>query len=232
MGDRPTRETERYRGRRRAGTPARGRFAAAVLTAFVGAAAVALASGAAMQDVETDTLTTDLSSHLDEHARDLDGDRPNRNERGLNSSVNAAPADVWLLPIRGYKVTSLYGQRWGRLHAGVDLGGIKDGAPVNAVRDGTVILAGYDGGYGNAVRIDHGNGEVTVYGHNSKVVVRVGQQVKAGDTIALAGNTGYSFGTHVHLEIRINGRTVNPIEFFKSRGVDFFLETESVFGGP
>jgi murein DD-endopeptidase MepM/ murein hydrolase activator NlpD len=93
-----------------------------------------------------------------------------------------------------------------------------------------VILSGWDGGYGNAVRIDHGNGLVTVYGHNSKLFVKVGDIVKAGDLISAAGNTGHSFGTHLHLEIRVNDVPQNPITFFKERGVDFFLETESVYG--
>jgi hypothetical protein len=95
---------------------------------------------------------------------------------------------------------------------------------------GKVILSGWDGGYGYAVRIDHGDGLVTVYGHNSKLSVKVGDEVKAGDTIALAGNTGHSFGVHCHLEIRVNDVPQNPINFFKERGVDFFLETESVYG--
>jgi murein DD-endopeptidase MepM/ murein hydrolase activator NlpD len=73
---------------------------------------------------------------------------------------------------------------------------------------------------------------VTVYGHNSKLYAKVGDKVKAGDVVAGAGNTGHSFGTHCHLEIRINGEPVDPIKFFKERGVDFYLETEAVYGDP
>jgi murein DD-endopeptidase MepM/ murein hydrolase activator NlpD len=85
------------------------------------------------------------------------------------------------------------------------------------------------------VIIDHGvdaNGNrlQTVYGHASKLLVKEGQVVKAGDIIALAGNTGHSFGTHLHLEIHVNGQVVNPVPWFKDHGVDFFLETEAVFG--
>ncbi len=227
----PLRESDRYRGRRRAPTPPRSRYAAVITTAFVGAGIVAFGAGAGLTDAKVDALNSDAVNVADAEAlRDQAANAPSRGEKGLNSSINQAPTDVWVLPFRGYRVTSLYGQRWGRLHAGVDLGGIPTGTQIHAVRDGKVILSGWDGGYGNAVRIDHGNGLVTVYGHNSKLFVKVGDIVKAGDLISAAGNTGHSFGTHLHLEIRVNDVPQNPITFFKERGVDFFLETESVYG--
>ncbi len=227
----PLRESDRYRGRRRAPTPPRSRYAAVITTAFVGAGIVAFGAGAGLHDAKVDALTSDASNIVDADAlRAQAANAPSRGDKGLNSSINQAPTDVWVLPVRGYRVTSLYGQRWGKLHAGVDLGGIREGTPINAMRDGKVILAGWDGGYGIAVRIDHGNGLVTVYGHNSKLNVKVGDIVKAGDTIAAAGNTGHSFGVHCHLEIRVNDVPQNPVNFFKERGVDFFLETESVYG--
>ena len=227
------RESDRYRGRRRAPTPPRSRYAAVITTAFVGAGIVAFGAGAGLHDAKTDTLGSDNAAITDAaRQRDLAADRPGRGEKTLNSSINQAPKDAWVLPLRGYKVTSLYGQRWGRLHAGIDLGGIKEGHPINAVHDGTVIVAGWQGGYGYAVFLQHEDGMVTVYGHNSKLYVKVGQQVKAGDVLAGAGNTGHSFGTHCHLEIRINDKPVDPIKFFKDKGVDFYLETEAVYGDP
>jgi murein DD-endopeptidase MepM/ murein hydrolase activator NlpD len=225
------RESDRYRGRRRAPTPPRSRYAAVITTAVVGAGIVAFGAGAGLQDAKVDALTSDSANIADADAlRAQAANTTSRGDKGLNSSINQAPKDAWVLPLRGYRVTSLYGQRWGKLHAGIDLGGIRLGHPINAVRDGKVILSSFDGGYGYAVRIDHGDGFVTVYGHNSKLLVKVGDDVKAGDIIALAGDTGHSFGVHCHLEIRVNGTPVNPINFFKERGVDFFLETESVYG--
>lgn len=227
----PLRESDRYRGRRRAPRPARGRYAAVITTAFIGAGVVAFGAGAGFKDAKVDALSNDAATLADAGlSRELLADRPSR-DKGLNSSINQAPKDAWILPFRHYRVTSLYGQRWGRLHAGIDLGGIPLGTPFGAVHDGTVILARFNGGYGNCVIIDHGNGLQTVYGHASKLLVKEGQVVKAGDIIALAGDTGHSFGVHLHLEIHVDGRAVNPIPWFKEHGVDFFLETEAVFDG-
>lgn len=226
------RESDRYRGRRRAPTPPRSRYAAVITTAFIGAGIVAFGAGAGLKDAKVDALNADAASLSDANdlQRELAADRPSRGEKGLNSSISQGPKDAWVLPFRGYRVTSLYGQRWGRLHAGIDLGGTREGTPFGAVRDGKVILARYNGGYGLCVIIDHGDGLETVYGHASKLLVKEGQEVKAGDVIALIGNTGHSFGAHLHLEIHINGVAQNPVGFFKQKGVDFFLETEAVYG--
>ncbi len=225
------RESDRYRGRRRAPTPARGRYAAVLTTAFVGAGIVAFGAGAGIKDAKVDALVADSTVAEASSQRDYAAGAPNRSvDRSVASSINSAPEDVWLLPLRGYRLTSPFGQRWGRLHAGIDLGGVREGTPIYAVKDGTVILCRVNGGYGLNVQIDHGDGLVTVYGHASKLMCKEGQQVKAGELIALVGNTGHSFGAHLHLEIHVNGSPVNPIPFFKERGVDFYLETEAVYG--
>ncbi|WP_020520370.1 M23 family metallopeptidase [Catelliglobosispora koreensis] len=226
------RESDRYRGRRRAPTPARGRYAAVLTTAFVGAGIVAFGAGAGIKDAKVDALVADTSvAEASSSQRDYAAGAPNRSvDRNVASSISSAPEDVWLLPLRGYRLTSPFGQRWGRLHAGIDLGGIRAGTPIYAVKDGTVILCRANGGYGLNVQIDHGGGLVTVYGHASKLFCKEGQQVKAGELIAAVGNTGHSFGDHLHLEIHVNGSPVNPIPFFKERGVDFYLETEAVYG--
>jgi murein DD-endopeptidase MepM/ murein hydrolase activator NlpD len=227
------RESDRYRGRRRAPTPPRSRYAAVLTTAFVGAGIVAFGAGAGLHDAKTDTLGSDNAALTDaSRQRDLAADRPSRGEKTLNSSITKAPKDAWVLPVRGYHVTSLFGQRWGRLHAGIDLGGIKEGTPIYAMHDGKVIVANWQGGYGYAVFIQHEDGLVTVYGHNSKLYVKVGQEVKAGDQIAGAGNTGHSFGTHCHLEIRVNDVPTDPIKFFKAKGINFYYEYEAVYGDP
>lgn len=117
-------------------------------------------------------------------------------------------------PISG-TITSRYGES-SRLrqstHTGLDISATT-GTEIKAVASGTVICAKYSGSYGNLVKIDHGNGVETWYGHTSKMYVKVGQEVKAGDVIAAVGSTGNSTGPHLHLEIRINGTHVNPQKY-------------------
>lgn len=94
-------------------------------------------------------------------------------------------------------------------HTGLDIAA-SSGTPIKVVADGTVTSAAYTGSYGNLVKISHGNGVETWYAHTSKMYVKPGQEVKAGDVIAAVGSTGNSTGAHLHLEIRINGNHVNP----------------------
>lgn len=116
---------------------------------------------------------------------------------------------TYMYPLTNWNITSRYGYRWGRLHAGTDVG-VPIGTTVRASRGGRVTVAGWLGGYGNCVMIDHGDGVVTVYGHLNECLVSVGQYVDQGQTIALSGNTGRSTGPHLHFEIRINGGAVDP----------------------
>jgi murein DD-endopeptidase MepM/ murein hydrolase activator NlpD len=116
---------------------------------------------------------------------------------------------VW--PVHGI-LTSGYGWRWGRMHEGIDLA-VASGTPVVAAASGTVIVAGWMGGYGNLVVIDHGNGLATAYGHNTSVTVGYGQTVAQGQLIAYSGSTGHSTGPHVHLEVRVNGSPVDPLGY-------------------
>lgn len=104
-----------------------------------------------------------------------------------------------------------FGGSGGEGHAGLDLGAPK-GTPIHAARDGVVssVVDSGSSGYGYHVVIDHGDGMVTLYGHCSKVYVRSGQAVKQGDVIAAVGSTGRSTGNHLHFEIRVNGKAVNP----------------------
>ena len=116
-----------------------------------------------------------------------------------------------VLPVSG-KITSRYGDS-SRLrkstHTGLDIA-CSTGTDIKVVSSGTVTFAGYSGSYGNLVKVDHGNGVETWYGHCSKIYSKVGDIVEAGDVIAAVGSTGNSTGPHLHLEIRINGNTVNP----------------------
>ncbi|MBE9166529.1 peptidoglycan DD-metalloendopeptidase family protein [Pleurocapsales cyanobacterium LEGE 06147] len=110
--------------------------------------------------------------------------------------------------------TSGYGWRWGRMHRGIDIAG-PIGTPIVAAAPGEVISAGWSsGGYGNLVEIEHGDGSVTLYAHNNKILVRRGQWVEQGEQIAEMGSTGYSTGPHLHFEIRPDGQTTaNPIAY-------------------
>lgn len=100
-----------------------------------------------------------------------------------------------------------------RMHYGIDLTA-PTGTPIYAPGDGVVFRTGWSGGYGNHIRIDHGYGYVTVYGHLSEIDVRPGQKVKRGDIIGKVGSTGLSTSPHLHYEVRINGEWVNPVNFY------------------
>ncbi len=111
-----------------------------------------------------------------------------------------------------YRITSNYGYRHRRMHRGVDLG-YPEGTPVAAAWDGIVRISkgtANTGGYGNLVVIRHDNGLETYYGHLSRRLVNPGQMVKAGDIIGLGGNTGRSYGSHLHFEVRYLGNDINP----------------------
>ncbi len=121
--------------------------------------------------------------------------------------------DGWISSYFGYRTDPFDGHReW---HPGVDIAG-KLGEPVVAVAAGIVTYAGKHGGYGNLVQINHGNGFVTRYGHNSKVLVKVGETVSKGQEIALMGSTGRSTGPHCHFEVWRSGRVVNPIKYLSA----------------
>ncbi len=116
---------------------------------------------------------------------------------------------VW--PVSG-PITSPFGMRWGKLHPGLDIGAGM-GTPIKAAAAGTVLVAGYDGGYGNLVVIDHGNSLATAYAHQSQLAVSVGQQVSQGQVIGYVGSTGFSTGPHLHFEVRVNGSPVDPMGY-------------------
>ncbi|MBK6440611.1 MAG: M23 family metallopeptidase [Actinomycetales bacterium] len=127
---------------------------------------------------------------------------------------------AWVNPISaGYHLSSPFGWRWGRLHAGQDMA-CPTGTAVRAISSGEVIFAGWQGGYGYKVEIRHWDGTVSYYGHNSKLKVTEGQVVATGQLIALSGNTGHSTGPHLHLEIHPNGGgPVPPMRWLAAHGV-------------
>ena len=140
------------------------------------------------------------------------------------TSASALPlspaAALERLPVAG-RVTSGYGLRSDPFtgaperHAGLDVGA-PEGAAIRAPLAGIVKSAGPRGGYGNAVEIDHGNGLTTLYGHASELLVQPGQSVEAGQEIARVGSTGRSTGAHLHFEVRLGGRAIDPSKVLKA----------------
>jgi murein DD-endopeptidase MepM/ murein hydrolase activator NlpD len=122
--------------------------------------------------------------------------------------MDSTPA-VW--PIKGF-LSSKFGMRWGRLHAGIDIAN-KVGTVILAPADGIVIFAGVKQGYGNFMTLSHGYGITTNYGHLYSVLVKVGDKVKRGDRIALSGNSGNTTGPHLHYEVELNGIHVDPLYY-------------------
>ncbi|HEY8418055.1 MAG TPA: LysM peptidoglycan-binding domain-containing protein [Limnochordales bacterium] len=141
---------------------------------------------------------------------------------GGSDSQSLAPANraggqrvtlAW--PVQG-RLTSPFGPRWDRMHYGVDIAA-PTSTPVLAAAAGTVTYADWMGNYGLLVIIDHGNGIETRYAHNSRVLVKVGEQVQRGQRIALVGSTGNSTGPHVHFEVLVNGENQDPLEWLPTK---------------
>ncbi len=153
---------------------------------------------------------------LQENSRQIAAMIKQMEEAGrMNAQRHGSGQFSW--PVYG-EITSPFGWRvhpiWHSqiFHAGIDIAA-DYGEPVVAADSGTVIYAGWMGGYGNAVMIDHGGGLVTLYGHNSSLTVGVGENVARGQTIALAGSTGNSTGPHCHFEVRVHGDVVEPLNY-------------------
>jgi murein DD-endopeptidase MepM/ murein hydrolase activator NlpD len=199
-----------------------------VSTAIMSAAVVALGAQAVLPDDlsnrDGDNLAFyDRLTQADRAARELDN--------GPAIMIDASATDVWLLPLRTrYDITTNFEMRWGSMHFGIDLA-VGYGTPIHATHAGTVITADWYGGYGNCVRIDNGNGIVTIFGHASALNVMVGEQVQAGDVIAYVGSTGFSTGDHLHYEILVNDGEYDPLRFMLERGVDLVNRTEEATGG-
>lgn len=158
----------------------------------------------------------ELSAELDDRGQKLSVLESLIMNRKLHAEVMPAGR-----PVKHGWLSSYYGMRTdpftGRLafHSGMDFAG-KMGSDVIAVAAGVVTYAGKRAGYGNLVEIDHGNGYATRYGHNSKILVHVGETVKKGQVIAKMGSTGRSTGPHVHFEVLINGHPVNPKKYVQA----------------
>lgn len=161
--------------------------------------------------------TESISEQILKLEKELEEKRKREEER-RKKMANFIPSGsgdfIW--PLEGYSsISSYFGYRvhpiFGvtKFHSGIDIPA-PSGTPVSAAAEGIVISSGWQGGYGNCVMISHGNGLVTVYGHNSSLKVKVGDYVATGDTISLCGSTGVSTGSHLHFEVRVNGKPQDP----------------------
>ena len=156
-------------------------------------------------EINTDTLEV-ASSVVESKAQEI------KEENEAIAIIDGIKLSV--LPVSG-KITSRYGESSSlrrSTHTGLDIA-CATGTNIKVVSSGTVTFAASSGSYGNLVKVDHGNGIETWYGHCSKIYAKVGQKVEAGDIISAVGSTGNSTGPHLHFEIRINGNTVNPQQY-------------------
>lgn len=224
----------RYRGRRRMPSVPPGRYAAVITSAVLGAGVVALGASAAVPDAKLDPSQLSALGGLDTTQLDRSdtAERASRAERqrgGLATSIVQDAPDVYLLPLTDYQVSSAFGYRWGGIHNGVDLAA-PTGTTIRAVHAGTVTFSDWNGGYGYLVVVEHDDGVQTWYAHASQLLASVGQEVEAGEPIALVGNTGNSFGAHLHFEVHVDGVPTEPVAWLNERGVDINAKVEEIYG--
>lgn len=150
----------------------------------------------------------------------------------------AAAAIPGRAPAANFSYTSGFGVRYdpfngaSAMHAGVDMAG-PVGEPIAAAAEGVVTRAGWMGGYGNLIEIDHGRGMSTRYGHLSRIQVRVGDRVVIGDQIGKMGSTGRSTGSHLHFEVRVDGRAVDPMPYLRAAPAIAAMQASgTALGGP
>jgi murein DD-endopeptidase MepM/ murein hydrolase activator NlpD len=216
----------RYRGRRRAPTPPRSRYAVVVTTAFVGAGIVALGAANSLHETKTDPAA--LSASVSGANADRATDRANRGDARVDLLNGEQTAnDLWMLPLQNYTVSTPFSVDKSVMHPGIDLAA-KGGTPYYAAHQGTVKLARSYGGYGYAVLLDLGNGTTILYGHSSKLFVSEGEQVLAGQPLGLVGDTGYAFADGLYFEVRVKGQAVDPKAFLLQWGVDIDKSTQLV----
>jgi murein DD-endopeptidase MepM/ murein hydrolase activator NlpD len=140
-------------------------------------------------------------------------------QQKAQADAAAAAAHAWV-PFMGggYQLTSGFGMRWGSMHPGQDFA-VPIGTPVKSMSTGTVIFAGWQGGYGNKIEIRYWDGTVSWFCHNSRLLAKRGENVAPGEVVSLSGNTGHSTGPHVHVEIHPNdGSAVPPLPWLKKMG--------------
>jgi len=162
---------------------------------------------------ENEAMEAELQEKIDQMILELE----RQQTLAGGGSIQGTGSYIWPLP--GYRPGSAYGWRMHpilgemRFHSGEDVGA-PSGTPIIAADGGTVIMAGVNGGYGNCVMVNHGGGRVTLYAHMSAFAVSYGQKVSQGQTLGYVGSTGLSTGPHLHFEVRVNGATTDPKQYF------------------
>lgn len=182
-----------------------------------GSASAGLEDGVRMASFWAESIEARAVAFLDTFAKT----EPNLNllveELEQLESLGRSLPSLW--PAPGYLSSGYgwrrnpFGVRW-KHHAGIDVAG-KRGAPIHAAADGIVKRAGWLGGYGHALEIDHGYGVTTLYGHCSEVFVQTGDFIRRGERIAAIGSTGRSTGPHLHFEVRLDGHAVDPLQYLR-----------------
>lgn len=180
---------------------------------------------------ESDALLATINSNMSDYEAELKeiAAEEEKIEKELKKVLAALSAStyvggefIWPLPSAYQTITSRYGMRYhptlhvNKLHTGTDIGA-PNGTSIYAANSGTVITSTYNVAYGNYVVLDHGGGKATLYAHMSQRLVAKGDKVTQGQVIGKVGSTGYSTGNHLHFEIRINGSTVNPMNYFTKK---------------
>ncbi len=162
-----------------------------------------------VKTTELEVAKSDIQTKIAEKLEKIE--KQKEEEERINNMPEIKGIKLAYMPVAG-TITSRYGVS-SRIrkstHTGLDIA-TPTGTPIQVVASGTVTAASYSGAYGNLVKVEHGNGLETWYAHTSKMYVKVGQKVEAGEVIAAVGSTGNSTGSHLHLEIRIDGEHVNP----------------------
>lgn len=183
-------------------------------TAIIIAAAVWLSGGVFQSAADTSDVKDAVGVIQDAEVENLFEDSAADDKSLTNTDIQNDDTDTddeFLNPTLGV-LTSNFGTRWGRLHSGIDIGA-DEGEAICAAKSGRVIFSGTADGYGNYIKIDHGGGLETAYGHCSVLAANVGDEVEKGQTIAYVGNTGNSTGPHLHFEVKIDGEFKNPLDY-------------------
>ena len=183
-------------------------------TAIIIAAAVWLSGGVFQSAADTSDVKDAVGVIQDAEVENPFEDSATDDKSLTNTDIQNDDTDTddeFLNPTLGV-LTSNFGTRWGRLHSGIDIGA-DEGEAICAAKSGRVIFSGTADGYGNYIKIDHGGGLETAYGHCSVLAANVGDEVEKGQTIAYVGSTGYSTGPHLHFEVKIDGEFKNPLDY-------------------
>ena len=176
-------------------------------------AAISRVSALSVPLGDSSTQARQANALAREHAAFAAARTPERQDSAARTLAvyDRARAHAWQLPIKAVVLTSCYGSRWGRLHAGEDVAATV-GTTLVSMSTGTVIFAGKESGYGNIIKIRYWDGTVTFYAHMSNLFVTEGESLDPGEVVGQSGNTGESTGPHLHLEIHPDGSApVDPL---------------------